>query len=812
MLKNPETGPSRKPEVRPDDAKQAEKNNQSDGPSKRRGVLLTSVLAVALGFLLILPTLSPFSQDIAGLLGQYAFLQPVAALLLVGMTLFAILGAKRPEPIVATAATETGAQDQETLDFLADALESVREGYARFDMREELVFFNTPFVHLFSDIANEVNEGEAFGALLRCARRKNMFLEVDGYDVFDAVMDGWSAAGAEPVAMPMADGRWLTITISKRQDGTKIVLVNDVTELKDREMALIKAQNDLEQRASEMWNLAVKAQQASRAKSDFLAVISHEIRTPMNAIVGMSDLLSDTDLDATQKKYAAGIGESADHLLTLINDILDFARLDSSHYKLDESAFDLGHMLETTVEMARNLPRSAKVSIVTTLPVNLPKAVVGDFGRVSQVLLNLLSNAAKFTEEGTIEVGVEVIEQVKGRVHLRFFVADTGPGIPEVLKKALFEPFEKDRTWAVPHREGLSNNGTGLGLAICRKLVELMDGSIALDESRSQGTKISFDLVFDQASANSLAPRQAPSVAFAEDMPSLRVLVAEDTPASQLVIKTMLEKLGHKVRTATNGEEAVAAMGSGIFDLVLMDLEMPVMDGVSATEVIRRMDEPSGTTPIVALTAQALESRRKIALAAGMNDYLIKPLRMHDLKKVLATVAAHTAVADAERVRVKPAKDTPQPAGKAVRPGNSETTAPNRKGGVVDPARFDLVLLKDMAEALGYDDFMMLFGKFRKNALEQMEKLEAAVEKEVDTEIVAVAHRLVGLFSQFGVQQVADLAAKTETASNEKKRLVLARRLREEGTGSLVHVEEMLLANDFFPNRDKNARDLRQSA
>lgn len=747
-------------------------------------------LAVLLGALLAVPMFIPLESEIMKVAQSYSYIRPFALLLLVAMTLVAVLTSSAQPVVKDKEVASDSSEDDKKADFLADALESVTEGYARFDTREELVFFNTPFINLFPDLIDDLNEGAAFGSLMRKARRKKSFLNVEEYDVFDEVMEGWQKANAEPIAMPMADGRWLTITISERVDGTRIILVSDVTELKDREMALIEAQKDLENKASEMWNLAVKAQQASRAKSDFLAVISHEIRTPMNAIVGMSDLISDTKLDKIQKKYAAGIGESADHLLTLINDILDFARLDSSHYKLDEAPFDLPQMIDSTVEMARNLPRAKGVEIVSSLPKNLPKAVVGDFSRVSQVLLNLLSNASKFTEEGTIEVGVEMIERVKGRVHMRFFVADTGPGIPEVLRNSLFEPFEKDRTWAVPHREGLSNNGTGLGLAICRKLVELMEGSIDFDHSRTQGTKVSFELVFDETSAKKIAPLKSEKPDFSEDMPSLRILVAEDTPASQLVIKTMLEKLGHEVQTAINGQEAVEAMDEAVFDVVLMDLEMPVMNGIEATEAIREIKGAVGETPIIALTAQALESRRKVALQAGMNDYLIKPLRMSDLKKVLSGVASDVAVADAERA-LENAKHKKK---QAVEPKKKKVT-------VFEPEHFDAVLLADMAEALGYDDFMMLFEKFQKNAVEQLEKLDGAILDKDEEQIVAVAHRLVGLFSQFGVQQVAELAVQAETAKGAAKRIKIARSLQEGGVASLLHVENMLDENVFFPDR-----------
>ena len=757
-----------------------------------------SLMALTLGALLAVPMLFPLDGEIMKVVENHAYLLPFAVILLVAMTLVAVVTSSQKSSLQIKEMASPASDDEKVADFLADALESVTEGYARFDEREVLVFFNTPFINLFPDLIDDLNEGVAFGGLMRKARRKKSFLDVDDYDVFDAVMDGWQAADAEPIAMPMADGRWLTITISKRVDGTRIILVSDVTELKDREMALIEAQKDLENRASEMWDLAVKAQQASRAKSDFLAVISHEIRTPMNAIVGMSDLLSDTKLDKTQKKYASGIGESADHLLTLINDILDFARLDSSHYKLDEAPFDFLQMIDSTVEMARSLPRAEGVEIISSLPKDLPKAVIGDFGRVSQVLLNLLSNASKFTEEGTIEVGVEMLERVKGRVHVRFFVADTGPGIPEDLRNSLFEPFEKDRTWAVPHREGLSNNGTGLGLAICRKLVELMEGSIDFDHARVQGTKVNFELVFDETSVKKLAPTKSEKPDFSNDMPSLRILVAEDTPASQLVIKTMLEKLDHKVQTAVNGQEALDAMDGGIFDVVLMDLEMPVMNGIEATEAIREIKGAVGETPIIALTAQALESRRKVALDAGMNDYLIKPLRMSDLKKVLSGVAADVALRDAERAIEKAKPKTKQP-NKSSKPKPKATPKP--KPSTFDPDHFDAVLLSDMAEALGYDDFMMLFGKFQKNAAEQLESLEGAILDKDDEQIVSVAHRLVGLFSQFGVQEIAELAVQTETAKSAAKRINIARSLKEDGVASLSHVEQMLEDNVFFPDK-----------
>ncbi|MEO1067011.1 MAG: PAS-domain containing protein, partial [Pseudomonadota bacterium] len=261
--------------------------------------------SVLFGFLLILPTVTPLGGALQDFLDAMPVLRPVGIAILVVMTLVAVFASPfhtAKDQAVAEGGAERSKDDDETIDFLADALESIREGYARFNAKEELVFFNSPFIRLFPDLTDDINEGVTFAALMRLAEKRKAFMAVDRHSVFDAVMTGWGLCEAEPIAMPMADGRWLTITISKRSDGTRIILVSDVTELKDREIALIKAQADIEKKASEMWDLAVTAQHASRAKSDFLAVISHEIRTPMNAIVGMSDLLADTKLDANQAK------------------------------------------------------------------------------------------------------------------------------------------------------------------------------------------------------------------------------------------------------------------------------------------------------------------------------------------------------------------------------------------------------------------------------------------------------------------------------------------------------------------------------
>jgi CheY-like chemotaxis protein/nitrogen-specific signal transduction histidine kinase len=369
---------------------------------------------------------------------------------------------------------------------------------------------------------------------------------------------------------------------------------------------------------------AARAQaiQANQAKSIFLANMSHEIRTPMNGIIGCTDILLDMEPSAQQKTYLDMQREAERHLLTIINDILDFSKLETAQFTLETKPVDLAALMSETLELIRSLAAEKGLTLTWEKDPALPAWQLGDPARLRQILLNLLGNAVKFTESGTISLSAG---PAGDKIH--FSVRDTGIGIPEERQHLLFHDFSQAHS---SNRFG----GTGLGLAICKKLVNAMGGEIGVESEAGQGSLFWFTVP--------LLPVEAPASSHVEsavDHPETRgvtVLVAEDVKVNQVIIERLLTRAGHHVTLVENGAEAVAAVQDRSFDIVLMDMRMPVMDGVEATRAIRRLDGPRRLIPIIGLTANATPEDAARCFAAGMDDHLIKPVDRATLMHAVA--------------------------------------------------------------------------------------------------------------------------------------------------------------------------------
>ncbi len=420
-----------------------------------------------------------------------------------------------------------------------------------------------------------------------------------------------------------SDGRWQWMlgrgNVSERApDGRALRLTGTNVDIDDRKL--------LEE------SLAVAtrtAQEASKAKGDFLANMSHEIRTPMNAVIGLAHLLAGTPLDAVQSDYLNKLRGASHTLLALINDVLDLSKIEAGKLLIEHAPFNLLTALDQLQLLVGSQAAAKGLSVRAECEPGMPELLLGDALRLGQVLLNLTGNAVKFTEQGSVTVQVTRLASASEEAHLRFAVCDTGIGIDASRVAALFQPFEQADA-STSRRYG----GTGLGLAICRQLVSLMGGTMGVESTLGVGSTFWFTARFGLADASTWKPAIPVEVRDTTPLRGLRVLVAEDNDINLEILTELLSRVGVEVQAARDGGEAVQACAKGWPQLVLMDMQMPDIDGLAAT-VMLRQDARFAALPIIALTANAMSEDRDRCLAAGMNDHLPKPIDVDDLYAML---------------------------------------------------------------------------------------------------------------------------------------------------------------------------------
>ncbi len=531
-----------------------------------------------------------------------------------------------PEGILVRA-TDIGAQKraEDELALMASrlraTLEATADGILVLDREGRVVNMNRRLARLWQlpeDLLARHDDAALLGHLIQA---------VEAPDVLRRLLTG-QGLNETFDTLPLRDGRIFELSARPARHDEEVIgrvfCVTDVTERHRAEQALIAARD--------------AATAASRAKSDFLAMMSHEISTPMNGIIGMAQLLEMAPHSAEQKDYISTIQKSGEALLGIINDILDYSKIEARKMSLEQVCFDLRQLVADVERLFRPKAREKTLDFSVAVSDNTPRVLIGDPTRLRQVLMNLVGNAFKFTAQGHVGIHVAASPGDGGRTHLRFTVSDTGIGIASDKCRHIFTPFEQ-ADMSTTRRYG----GTGLGLAICRMLCELMGGEIGVDSEEGSGSRFWFTVSLESAATEESAAPEAPRPILRQNT---RILIVEDNPINRLVLGRMLERFGaHELVYAENGEEALVRCAEADFELIFMDARMPRLDGIATTRALRA---DGNKAYIIGVSADAMSEERQAALDAGMNDYVVKPVAREALAEAIQRwrqilIAAHHA-------------------------------------------------------------------------------------------------------------------------------------------------------------------------
>lgn len=536
----------------------------------------------------------------------------------------------------------------------------------------------------------------------------------------------------------------------------------------------------------------------SHTKSEFLANVSHEIRTPLNAIVGMTSLLLDAPLESRRRAFAETIQTSSDALLTLIDDVLDFSKIESGRLELERQPFALVEGIQNAIDLVAPRASEKGLELSFTISEDCPMALEGDVTRVRQVLVNLLSNAVKFTEHGSVKVAVEARPRAAGEHEVRLAVTDTGIGIAPEKRVHIFDAFSQADASTTR-----GYGGTGLGLSISRRLTERMGGRLEVDSTVGKGSTFRFSFraraVEEIASGRGrrAVARRKVDTQLGKKLP-LRILVADDNPTNREVANLMLQKMGYVADLASNGQEVLEALDWRPYDVVLMDVHMPVLDGLEATRQIRRRWSAKEQPQVVAMTASIMRGDRELCIEAGMNDFLGKPVFDEDLQRALELCGERMGMiapkagkeGDSEPADEQPEDDEPK-AGegasgepKAEEAEVTEAAEVGEGAGEDEPPTIDWAAFNRLAD-LPADRLAEAIRGFLETNVERLGKIRTAIEADDAGNLAETAHSLQDSCLTLSVARMGEICKRLETTDRDGSTAGAAEMLEE-----LVREEE----------------------
>lgn len=515
------------------------------------------------------------------------------------------------------------------------------------------------------------------------------------------------------------DGSEFPIEISISSTGTGaearfVAFMRDITDRRLAEQSLKAAKE--------------RAEDASRAKAQFLAAVSHEMRTPLTGILGALDLIASTDLSEQQRRYVRTANRSGHALLSVISDVIDISRLEAGKMDIDIGTLDLDEIVGDVVEIIGSLATERGNEIKVHIDERLPATLAGDAARIRQVLLNLATNAVKFTYNGVVEITATQIGTHGDKTDVEIAVRDTGPGISDGDREKLFQSFSQ-----LNNPQSNAVGGSGLGLAISKRLIDLMSGSIGVDTVLGQGSRFWFRLTLETASE--IAAPGIDSAGEPSDPGPIepkRILVVDDNDTVRSIVSGQLSSRGHNVETADGAVKALAMLKASAYDAVILDISMPVMDGFEALRIIRGMPGVTGRTPVIALTAHAFIEDRERCIAAGFDRFLTKPVRADELARVIASVSSQARGSSRQEAAHSAASDVPL---------------------------FDLSSLKEQFSAAAPGDILRIVNRFGVELDQQLALLTAEGSAISPLLMRRIVHTLAGSASMIGAMRLAGLAS-----------------------------------------------------